>query len=458
MQRLTPSGAIGILVTAILGGVTWYYCSNPGIYEKLWVIVGHNAAIYVAFAMNATYAIYRWHKNPEGFTILEAPVQIAATTIAIALIYPLFYYTSANIDDVEIWNGHATSAIHEEAWTERGHKTCDTHDSKGKVTGHYDCSYNQFHPPAWSVRTSNGSTETFNTNTSVYDAYVSRFGNQRQTGTGHAGQISVGDGRTFETDYHEGDTESLVPTAAEHAYVNYVKGAQLSLHRRSLGNEKGFEKFFVPYPCTHPGPFGPVEFNHVIVKGAPVPDAWMKAVDERLDRELAYLGKTRQVNVMVYVVGTDDRSFLPALDAKWANGKKNDVTVIVGAPAFPEVAWADIQAWTETDLFHVSLRDAVEEMKDVGDADAFIDTIVNQVKLPPGKGGYDRKPMEEYEYLASEIELPLWAHAFVWIICGSLAWILGWALENNDFRDGGSGSYDHNYSSPRSYNRKQRGY
>ena len=443
MRNLTPSGIVGIIVTLALGGVTWYYLANPGTYSKLWIIVGANAPVYVGFVVSIAYAIWRWRKNPEEFHFFEIPVQVAVTTIALALIYPLFYYVSANVDDVEIWNGHVISAVYEEAWTERVHRTCQTHDSKGRVTGSYDCSYNVYHPPSWTGQTNNGSVETFHVGSSSYRAYVDRFGNEQQTGSRHGGQISFGDGRTFQTNYSEGDAESLVPSAQEHPYVNYVKGAQMSLHRKSIGNEKGFEALFAPYPGTQSGSFGPIEFNHVIVKGVQVPDAWSKALDAALDRSLAYLGKERQVNVMVYVVGTDKPSFRAALDAKWANGKKNDVMVLVGAPAFPEVAWADAMAWTVTDLFHVSLRDRVAEMKSVDDPEALAAAIVDQVALPAGKGGYDRKPMEDYEYLASEIELPLWSHAFVWIICGILAWATSWALENNELRDGGSGGYDY---------------
>lgn len=441
MRSLTPSGIVGIVVALALGGVTWYYLANPGIYSKLWIIVGANAPVYVGFVVSIAYAIWRWRKNPEEFHFFEIPIQVAVTAVALALIYPLFYYVSANVDDVEIWNGRVVSAVYAEGWTEHVHRTCTR--TVNKVTTSYDCSYNVYHPPTWTGNTNNGSTESFAMSSGTYARYVDRFGNQSQTGSGHGGQISFGDGRTFQASYREGDAASLVPSAAEHPYVNYVKGAQMSLHRRSVGNEKGFEALFAPYPCTQSGSFGPIEFNHVIVRGAQVPDAWQKALDAALDRSLAYLGRERQVNVMVYVVGTDKPSFRAALDAKWANGKKNDVMVLVGAPAFPEVAWADAMAWTETDLFHVSLRDRVAEMKSVDDPDALAAAIVDQVALPAGKGGYDRKPMEDYEYLASEIALPLWSHAFVWIICGFLAWATSWALENNELRDGGSGGYDY---------------
>ncbi len=447
---------VGIVVTAILGCIVWYYCAHPGIYDKLWIIVGANAPAYVGFVVSIAYAIYCWKRNPEAFTLIEIPIQIAVSAIAIVLIYPLFYYETANVDDVEIWDGHVVNAVYAEGWTERVHRTCSRKVGKSTVT--YDCSYNVYHPPVWTGHTNNGSVEDFGIGSGTYAAYVGRFGNQDQTGSGHPGQISFGDGRTFQTNYNEKDPDSLVPSAQEHAYVNYVKGAQLSLHRKGLGNEVGFEKFFAPYPSVQSGTYGPIEFNHVVAMGAAVPSAWAQIVDQALDRSLAYLGRTRQVNVLVYVVGSDKRAFKDALDAKWANGKKNDVVVLVGAPAFPEIAWADVSAWTETDLFHVSLRDRVSEMKTLDDPDAFAAAIVDQILLPAGKGGYDRKPMEEYEYLASEIELPLWAHAFVWIICGFLAWITGWALENNELRDGGSGGYGNDYYSPRSRNNRFGGY
>ncbi len=454
LRNLSPSAIVGIVVTLVLGCTIWYYLAHPGIYSKLWIIVGANAPVYVGFVVSTAYAIWRWRKNPEEFHFFEIPIQVAVTAIALVLIYPLFYYVSANVDDVEIWNGRVVNAVYEESWTERVHRTCTR--TVNKVTTSYDCSYNVYHPPAWTGNTSNGSTESFRMSSDTYERYAGRFGNQNQTGSRHPGQISIGDGRTYQTSYNEGDAESLVPSAQEHPYVNYVKGAQMSLHRRGVGNEKGFEALFAPYPGTQSGSFGPIEFNHVIVRGAQVPDAWSKAVDAALDRSLAYLGKERQVNVMVYVVGTDKPSFRAALDARWANGKKNDVMVLVGAPAFPEVAWADAMAWTVTDLFHVSLRDRVSEMKSIDDPDALVAAIVDQVAQPAGKGGYDRKPMEAYEYLASEIELPLWSHALVWIICGFLAWATSWALENNEFRDGGSGRYDR--FSPRSRHTQYGGY
>ena len=189
-----------------------------------------------------------------------------------------------------------------------------------------------------------------------------------------------------------------------------------------------------PYPIIHGGKFGPIEVDRVVLGGATLPEEWIRSVDRGLDEALTVLGKKKQVNVLTYMVNTSDQSFLHALEEHWVYGKKNDVIVIIGTSSFPKIDWVAVIAWTDVELFKTNLRKEVMDLKDLSDPSKLVETIVKRVALPPEMGGFLRKPMEEYQYLISDISLSWWANLLIFLVLGLLSWAIDWALINNTIR------------------------
>jgi hypothetical protein len=146
-----------------------------------------------------------------------------------------------------------------------------------------------------------------------------------------------------------------------------------------------------------------------VVAGANVPDHWKQAVDGLLDRELAELGPSKQCNIVIYVAGTGDQGFAHALEESWRLGEKNDIVVVVGTTEFPAVSWTYVMAWTDNEQFKIELRNEVLDAGRIGDPARFVKIVTDQVRQPASLGGYQRKPMADYDYLISEISLPWWA-------------------------------------------------
>jgi len=224
------------------------------------------------------------------------------------------------------------------------------------------------------------------------------------------------------------------PASTEHTYTNYIKGSpDTILRRRGLA-----QKYRLP---AYPEVFDYYRANHLIQAGVTLPDAYL--FNDRLGRLAGDLGSIRQVNLLVVVTNSPDREWAEGLREAWLGGKKNDAILVVGAPNFPEIAWADVVSWTENADFKVNLKDDVEAMK-TWDSDRILRTIHEATSLH-----YKRRSMKDFEYLWATIEPS--STAMWWIAVLSLLLSVGgsWFFWKYDPFDEGSirGRYRNMYRS-----------
>jgi len=427
-SRLSPSTIVGILIAVCIIAPLAWLLHEPGLFGKVWIVVKYNPAFWIVGLLAIGFGLYRKLTHPNEFAWIELAVQIPASLLAVLAAFSFFYYTTTNMSDSEIWNGKVTLAEYLEAWTQEvEHETCAAQDVNGNCTATQTVKQLIYHPPEWHIHTSNN--EDVSTSKAVYRNYVGHFGGERKEILFHMGQVSVGDGNRFYVSY-PGPEVKQIPSAQEHRFVNYLKASQSINLRR--GSTNAYEKFLLPYPQIYEGTFGPIEVNRVLAAGVDVPVEWRAEVDRTLDNALTSLGKAKQVNLLVYVVGTSDRAFFHALEEHWIFGKKNDVIVVLGVKSFPKLDWVEVMAWTDVEEFKITLRNRITEQGDIANATALAATIVDQVSLAPQKGGYKRKPMAELEYLVADITLPWWASMLIVLLSGILSWGISWALINNE--------------------------
>ena len=372
------------------------------------------------------YGLWRKHSNPVEFTWSELPIQLLVGTIATVGCFGAFLFWSSGLYDTEVWNGKATKAIYEEEWTELVHYTEEvcTGSGKNQTCTTVARTREDYHPPEWTIKSTSGTVSIKN---SQYRNTVNFWGNERQTDDGHIGQISYGDGRTFQTKWN-GKADTVIPTAIEHPYVNYLKASK-SIQKRS-GTSSPYAKLLLSYPGVHSGKYGSIELNRVLSAGLKIPANWKSTVDRNLDLALASLGAQKQVNILVYVVNSSDRSFLHALEEHWILGKKNDVVVLIGATEFPKVNWAGVMIFNGNQSLVVKLRDAIEEQKDLSDPTKFSQMVVKHVQSE-----FKRVPMKELEYLLHDIEIPWWSILLIFIMSGTVIILTSHMLENNNIRN-----------------------
>jgi len=116
----------------------------------------------------------------------------------------------------------------------------------------------------------------------------------------------------------------------------------------------------------------------------------------RLAESLRVLGPKKRVNVIVVFTDTEDPNIAQAVRVAWKGGKKNDVIVVLGTPHYPEVAWAKVFSWSDSESFKVMLADELIDRKTVSPTET-IALISHWIS-----DGYKYKSMEEFSYLAWE--------------------------------------------------------
>lgn len=422
--------AILVFVILCLGGAVismGYLIFHPQLFGKLWTAMTYNMNFWFIMVAGVTYGLWRKYSNPQEFTWIELPVQLVIGFIVTVGCFGAFLFWSSGLQDSEIWNGRVSISEYYEEWTEEVTYTEEecTGSGENRSCRTVTKTRHDYHPPYWQLTTSNG--EVVSISSGIYHQYVTLFGNEREEDLFHMNQVSFGDGDKYVTKW-QGNTDAMVPTAVSHEYVNFLRASK-SLQRRS-GTTGPYAKYLLNYPTVTGGKYGQIEFHRVLTAGVTIPQQWRNAVDQQLDRVLASLGSQKQVNLVVYIVGTADRGFLHALEEHWVYGKKNDVVLILGMNQFPTVEWAGVMIFHGNETLRVKLRDAVETQADVSDPQAFASLFVRHIQQD-----FKRVPMAELEYLLHDIEIPWWAIIAVWIMVGMVVFVTSQYLENNQTRN-----------------------
>lgn len=189
------------------------------------------------------------------------------------------------------------------------------------------------------------------------------------------------------------------PVAKMHGYTNYVKAAPESLFNTAV-EKAALARFSALVPAYPNRVYDYHYVDRVLAQGVNVPDlqAWNTDIAQRLRT----LGPAKQVNLVVVFTSQKDPQYATALRAAWLGGKKNDVVVVFGAPAYPAIEWVRVVSWTDKELFKVQLRDALLSLK-TADRTSVLQVVTEHVERL-----YVRKPMQDFEYLVHDIEPPLW--------------------------------------------------
>jgi hypothetical protein len=437
--KLSPQQAAGLVaISPFLAFVFWCY-RNPGLFSKLWIVVQHNPGFWLLMATGVVVALWRRKSNPQEMMWVEVPVLISTFWLVALATFSYFFFSATDLGKTEAINGKVTKAEYHEEYTTTTTEECGcSTDEDGVETCTSTCDVDTYHPPTWTVSLDgyNGEKGANIHDQSItpeqFENIADAFGNRQFVALAHVNQTSIGDGDMYVTTYKPQSSE-LIPSSWGHDYVNYVAGSKQTILRQRSGDVVKFQSLLKPHPVVHGGDYGKIEMDRVIDAQAGIPSAWSKVVDRTLDEALVTLGPEKQANILIYVVGTEDRNFRYALDGDW--DEKNDIVVIIGTSGFPEVAWVEVLAWTNVEMFKIGLRDDLEQLGTLDDPFAVTGLIIDWVRKPPEEGGFERLAMEFYEFLASDILLPWWAQFIIWFLTLLFSVPMIWALENNKIRE-----------------------
>ena len=311
----------------------------------------------------ALVAVAGYFLGKGKITVKEFLVQFGV--VALLMISGYFFGRCGAMSDTEIWNGRI-------AEKHRGtHSCCHSYQCNCRQecsgTGkNKSCStvcdtcYEHNRDLYWSASTTNGEA-----------AFLDRCNRPSSSAPNRWVTIKVGE-----------------PTAMEHRFTNYIKGAPGSILKKK-GLVDKYRKHIPNYPRV---------YDHYRVNRFIGGDASLNA---KLSELNADLGKKKQVNIIIVVTRAGDRGFLHALEEAWLGGKKNDLVVLVGISG-SDISWAGVMSWTKAEEMKLAIRDRVEELK------KFDGLKVLGIVRQEVASKFVRRPMADFEYLSSSIEPPFW--------------------------------------------------
>lgn len=310
---------------------------------------------------------------PHEIQLHEIAMSVAVGCVITTIVY--FVSLNAQTHDVEIWNGEVLSKSQEQVSCSHSYSCNCRTDSKGHTT--CDTCYEHSHDYDWMVYTNVGNIE------------IDRVDRQGEDEPPRWRQVKIGE-----------------PVAKEHNFTNYVKAVPESLFHQHDVNK--FVNLIPPYPSSVHDYY---KLRRTITMGVNVPD--LLKWDEDLAQALKALGPSKQANIIVLFVNTNDQSYIHALEGKWIGGKKNDIIVVVGTTQYPKIDWVAVSSWTDAQLFKVQLRDDLYA-HGIIDRTAFVKTIYAHTAK-----SFKRKSMKDFKYLEQRIEPPTWA-----LVLGAIAGVL----------------------------------
>lgn len=206
------------------------------------------------------------------------------------------------------------------------------------------------------------------------------------------------------------------PVALEESYINYIKGSPSSIfNKQSMDFAKRYEVNIPQYPRV----YDYHRANRVISVGVPIAD--INLWNDDLSIALKKLGPTKQSNVILIIAKDKSVEYAEAVNAKWLGGKKNDVLVILSVDSSNKISWVRVFGLTKTSAIKTYLRNDIQEIGELN-RELIIQSISKNVMEH-----YDRKSMEDFKYLLSNIEISGFAFFIIFLLSvfssAGISWI-----------------------------------
>jgi len=293
----------------------------------------------------------------------------------VALISTGLVYCS-NTSDTEIWNGRVSKKQREEVHCRHDYccgycESCST-DSNGSTSCYtYCCStcYEHNYDVDWNYWTTDAGGNSIST--------IDRQGIKEPP---RWTQIIVGE-----------------PSSSRHSFENYIKAAPDTLFQYSGLVEK-YKDNLPDYPSRV---FDYYRLNRMtLANGAMVPKIQEWNYD--LSDLNAKVGAPKEANVIIVLVKDFGEEYFNALQQHWLGGKKNDIVVVLGVSEDNinniKINWVRVFSWAKSDYFNIKLRDALLEIGNLDNRQLILSAIEKNTF-----SFFERKPMEDFEYLKASI-------------------------------------------------------
>jgi len=306
----------------------------------------------------------------------EILIQFGITLFFIVGAYTISKATLTS--DTEILNGQVMSKDKDRVSCSHSYSCNCSTDSKGNTS--CDTCYEHSFDYDWNVHTNVG------------DLTIDRINRQGTKEPPRWTSVQIGE-----------------PVALEHSFKNYIKGAPMSIFNQENGTSNTKFQLMIP---TYPRVYDYYKINRIISIGVPLVNS--NLLNDKLADSLKVLGPTKQSNILLVFVKTDDQSYRYVLERSWLGGKKNDIIIVIGVTDYPKISWVDtitLGKNANNTMLQVKLRDDLMALQTIDNYDNIINIINADVK-----SNFNRKHMKDYAYLDNEIQPSMTAMIIIFVL------------------------------------------
>jgi hypothetical protein len=362
-------------------------------------IITSNYLLWINIAIPFAIGIY-FALTHQEYTAKEFAIQAGITSIVLFIMFSIGY-VSQDISTTSYNSGKVNKIVYEEEWTELVHYTEQVCSGSGKTRSCHTVykTRRDHHPDEYYLVHDFGTSYI---SEGQWNKSKNEFG-YNQTDDGHMGQVSYGDGRTWEA-----NPNKIIPVASTDTSINYVYAAKTNIIKSSKFKdlEKRYQKELVKYPEMYEDEYGNTNFRRVINGHLVSPDIH-EMLNLQLEEYASLKGSVKEVNPIIYFTTAEDREFTAVVKGFYRDAHKNDAVLVVSVTN-GEINWIDSFGFTKNAEFFVANRSIEQDVskdtfKSVSNAENFVARFTYNITQH-----WKRTPMEEYKYLAGDIDLPLW--------------------------------------------------
>lgn len=343
--------------------------------------------------------LFSTHKE---YSLKEFAIQCSITTVILIVMFFVGYGVS-NVYTKSYKTTKVQKFVYEESWTEL--VTYTESYTCGKSTCYRTKTRYDYHPDNYYLKSDFG---TQSISSSDYNKASKDFGSIK-TSNSHFNQSSYGDGRTFESVPNRPIVHSDYESAVNYIYAsksNIIKSAEY----KDLEQQYKSELQQYPELIADKSQYGNYNFNRVI-------NAHLinEKLAKKLQLELEQLSINFPGNPIIYLTSSPSRDFAYVVKGFYADANFNDAMIVLGIDSTDgtKILWTEPVSISKSAEFKVYSTNLTDNFEDL------IPKYAEVLKM------HWKKPnLEDYKYLANDIDLPLWYELVIVllnIVCSAFA-------------------------------------
>ena len=349
-----------------------------------------NYLLIINLAIPFAFALYFLITHRE-YSLKEFGIQVGLTTSIILFAFTIGYRVS-NIYS----NSYATTKIekfvYEEAWTEKVTYT-ETYRCGKTTCSRIKIRYDR-HPDSYFYLTKDDFWE-HSISKKQYLIAKENFGEELTKRT-HSNQSSWGDGKIYDVIPNKNIVHSFTTSD-----INYIYASKKNIIKSNSYKdlEEKYKSELKPYPEFFEDEYGNVNFNRIINS-----NLISKDLKNKLQYQLEHLSIDLNANPIIYLTTSKDRDFAYVVKGYYKDMYYNDAMLVIGVEN-NKINWIEPISLSKSAEFKVHSTNLTDNFEDL--------TIKFQEVL---KQYWVKPNLEDYSYLAGDIELPLWYSILIVII------------------------------------------